>query len=127
VHVVGTEELKIAGTPVYIDVEGVPDRDFYYLIGLRIGADPAAIQHSLWADAPEDEEEIWHRLIDLVSVVHDPIIIHYVGFETAFLKRMRERYGGPYEESVTGQALTNSINVLSFIFARIYSLRIRMG
>ena len=33
---------------------------------------------------------------------------------------MRTRYGEPPIESVAGQALANSINVLSFIFARIY-------
>jgi len=37
IHIVGSPELKIEGTPVYLDVEGLPDRDFYYLIGLRIG------------------------------------------------------------------------------------------
>jgi predicted RecB family nuclease len=30
VHVVGTPELRIEGTPVYLDVEGIPARDFYY-------------------------------------------------------------------------------------------------
>jgi hypothetical protein len=34
IHIVGTPELKINGTPIYMDVEGVPDRDFYYLIGM---------------------------------------------------------------------------------------------
>ena len=34
IHIVGSPELKIDGTPVYLDVEGLPDRDFYYLIGV---------------------------------------------------------------------------------------------
>src|SRR5262249_31785138 len=38
-HIVGRPELKIEGTPVFFDVEGIPDRDFYYLIGLRIKND----------------------------------------------------------------------------------------
>lgn len=46
IHIVGPPELKIAGTPVYFDVEGLPDRDFYYLIGLRIGDGPAAVRKS---------------------------------------------------------------------------------
>lgn len=33
IHIVGNPELKIEGTPVYLDVEGLPDRGFYYLIG----------------------------------------------------------------------------------------------
>jgi predicted RecB family nuclease len=50
IHIVGSPELKIEGTPVYLDVEGLPDRDFYYLIGVRIGNGESAVQHSLWAD-----------------------------------------------------------------------------
>ena len=34
-HVVGCPSLSFEGTPVFMDVEGMPDRDFYYLIGLR--------------------------------------------------------------------------------------------
>jgi predicted RecB family nuclease len=49
IHIVGSPDLKIEGTPVYLDVEGLPDRDFYYHIGVRIGSGALAIQHSLWA------------------------------------------------------------------------------
>src|SRR5271165_1621389 len=35
IHITGQPELQIEGTPVYLDVEGITDRDFYYLIGLR--------------------------------------------------------------------------------------------
>jgi hypothetical protein len=30
IHVVGSPSLSIEGTPVFMDVEGMPDRDFYY-------------------------------------------------------------------------------------------------
>jgi hypothetical protein len=33
IHIVGSPALTIEGTPVYLDVEGIPDQDFYYLIG----------------------------------------------------------------------------------------------
>jgi predicted RecB family nuclease len=35
IHVVGSPSLSMEGTPVFMDVEGMPDRNFYYLIGLR--------------------------------------------------------------------------------------------
>ena len=56
IHIVGSPELTIEGTPVYLDVEGLPDRDFYYLIGVRIKTAAGIIQHSLWADRADDEE-----------------------------------------------------------------------
>jgi hypothetical protein len=33
-----------------MDVEGLPDRDSYYLIGVRVGNGERAVQHSFWAD-----------------------------------------------------------------------------
>lgn len=36
IHVVGNPELPMNGTPVFFDVEGLPDLDSYYLIGVRV-------------------------------------------------------------------------------------------
>jgi hypothetical protein len=35
IHVIGAPSLKIEGVPTFLDVEGMPDRNFYYLIELR--------------------------------------------------------------------------------------------
>ena len=59
IHIVGSPELKIEGTPIYLDVEGLPDRDFYYLIGLRGKTAGGFEQHSLWADTANDERRVW--------------------------------------------------------------------
>src|SRR5438309_3851483 len=50
IHAVGIPDPKLNGTPVFLDVEGLPDRDFYYLIGIRIQAAEGSVQHSFWAD-----------------------------------------------------------------------------
>ena len=34
IHAVDIPDQKLDGTPVYLDVEGLPDHDFYYLIGI---------------------------------------------------------------------------------------------
>jgi predicted RecB family nuclease len=47
IHAVGIPDPKLDGTPVYLDVEGLPDHDFYYLIGVRIGTGEDAVQHGL--------------------------------------------------------------------------------
>jgi hypothetical protein len=39
IHVVGTPSLRFEGVPTFLDVEGMPDRDFYYLVGLRFKRD----------------------------------------------------------------------------------------
>jgi predicted RecB family nuclease len=69
IHAVGIPALKLEGTRVFIDVEGIPDRDFYYLIGLRVETAEGVIQHSLWADAAKDEQRIWSDFLSILSGV----------------------------------------------------------
>jgi predicted RecB family nuclease len=56
IHAVDVPEQKLDGTPVYLDVEGLPDRDFYYLIGVRVGNGDGPVQHSFWADDADGEK-----------------------------------------------------------------------
>ena len=120
IHIVGSPELKIEGTPVYLDVEGLPDRDFYYLIGLRIGNGDSAIQHSLWADAAAGEGRIWREFLAILETVENPVLIHYGSYETTFLRRMCESHGGPLKGSAVMKAFQSGVNLLSHIFAQIY-------
>ncbi len=120
IHVVGTPTLRIEGTPIYFDVEGLPDRDFYYLIGIRLEGDTSGIRHALWADAAVDEERIWSAFLAVISGIDNPVLIHFGNFESRFLKRMCQRYGSPPEDSPVAKAITASVNVLSVIFAQVY-------
>ena len=120
IHLVGTPELKIDGTPVYLDVEALPDRDFYYLIGARVKTTDGFHQHSFWADEPEDEGNIWKNFLNLLSTLDNPVLIHYGSFERIFLKDMGDRYRGPPEGSAASKAVSSPINLLRFIYGRIY-------
>ena len=48
IHVVGTPSLRFEGTAVFLDVEGMPDRDFYYLAGLQYEHAGEQVEHSFW-------------------------------------------------------------------------------
>ena len=120
IHIVGRIDLKISGTPVYLDVEGVPDRNFYYLIGLRVKTAQEVVQHSLWADTPDDEQRIWRAFLGLLSGLARPFLVHYGSYETKFLKQMCDRYGCPPDGSPAAEALANSLNLLTVTFAHIY-------
>jgi predicted RecB family nuclease len=120
IYIVGSPEIMIEGTPVYLDVEGLPDRDFYYLIGLQAGDRDSGAYYSLWADSPDDERRIWNEFIGILAKIKDPVLIHYGGYETVFLKRMGDRYGIPSAEPIVAQAVKKSVNLLSVIFAQVY-------
>src|SRR5207253_2523393 len=103
-----------------LDVEGLPDRDFYYLIGLRIGNGESAVQHSLWADTVADEGKIWHEFLALLETIKKPLLIHYGSYETDFMKRMRARYGSHRQKSPASQEIGPTLNLLSIAYAQIY-------
>jgi len=76
--------VKIEGTPVYMDVEGLPDRDFYYLIAFdqsgRLCRSPQAFGLIVFGRG----QHLVGVLVQLVEV-ENPVLIRYGSFETVFL------------------------------------------
>jgi hypothetical protein len=121
IHVVGSPSLSIGGTPVFMDVEGVPDRDFYYLIGLRYEAEGSPVEQSFWADGPEGEHEIWRQCLRSIKQVENPQIVHYGAYESRFFKAMRERWEVSAEDcEFLDRLIDGSVNLLGSIYGRIY-------
>jgi predicted RecB family nuclease len=63
VYIAGKPELPTAPTRVYLDVEGIPEKSFYYLIGLIIDNGTHVTTHSLWAN-DRTEERSWGLFSD---------------------------------------------------------------
>ncbi len=120
IHIVGSPALTIEGTPVYLDVEGIPDKDFYYLIGMRIVGSESTMHHSLWADNEVDEKNIWNEFLCLLATVENPVLICYGNYEKGFLKAMCARYGDLDESSSLSAIIKNTLNLLLTIYSRIY-------
>jgi predicted RecB family nuclease len=121
IHIAGRPELNIHGNPVYLDVEGIPDCDFYYLIGLRIKSGDTYVHYAFWANALSEEQEIWAAFLQTLAQIDHPQLIHYGSYETTFLKRMQARYRAAVEHpAFLDQLIAESVNVLSVIYAQIY-------
>jgi predicted RecB family nuclease len=120
IHAVGISDPKLEGTPVFLDVEGLPGRDFYYLIGIRVQAAEGSVQHSFWADDANEEKLIWDDFLGVLSEITNPHLVHYGSYETIFLKRMCKRHGRPPAGSQVATAVDRATNLLSFIYAQIY-------
>jgi predicted RecB family nuclease len=121
IHIAGNPELKIQGTPVYLDVEGIPDRNFYYLIGLRFWHGSGPVQYSFWANVASEEEKIWAACLQTLKEIENPQLVHYGSYERAFLKRMMERYGKTRENSTfLDQLIAGSLNMLLTTHGQIY-------
>jgi predicted RecB family nuclease len=120
IYIAGSPDLKVEGTPVYLDVEGVPDRDFYYLIGIRIGNGKSAVQHSLWADSVEDEKRIWIGFLDIIASTENPTLIHYGSYEMKFFEHMDNRYSSPTEQAPGSVRNRETLNLLQEVLGQVY-------
>jgi predicted RecB family nuclease len=56
---------------LFVDVEGIPDRSFYYLIGLLVCENGEASYHSFWANDLVEEGRIWKSFLDAVAAFPD--------------------------------------------------------
>jgi predicted RecB family nuclease len=120
IHILGTPTVSLCGTPVYIDVEGNPDRDFYYLVGLRICSGGSSGHYSFWANTPADERAMWEDCLHRLVVIANPRLVHYGAYETQFLKRMRTRYPDVENASLLDDLISSAQNLLSIIYAYVY-------
>ena len=120
-YMVGSPDFKLDGTLVYLDVEGVPEEGMYYLIGAKVVSGDSSRQYSFWADGKDDEAAIWRELLSLMSTLYNPLLLHYGGYETAFLKAMQSRHGHAMENgfSIRGVA-AGAINVLAVMRPHIF-------
>jgi predicted RecB family nuclease len=118
--IAGVSGIRIDGTPVYLDVEGVPTGDFFYLIGVRTGVGDSACTDSFWADTPGDERANWDSLVRLLQKIDRPVVIHYGSYEKEFLKIMNKRYGDPTSSGFVDKLTAEAINILGVIYASIY-------
>jgi predicted RecB family nuclease len=99
---------------LFVDVEGVPDRNSFYLIGLLACTGGDVEYHTFWADGPEEEALVWQGFISRVASVPDAPIYHYGSYERKAFKTLARRHGGGRE--LEGRL----VNVASSVFGRVY-------
>src|SRR5712671_7493115 len=92
IHVVGAPSLKFDGTPTFLDVEGMPDRDFYYLVGLRFESGGEHVERSYWADGLDGERAIWENCLRELKAMVNAQLVSYGAYGTRFLSEMKTRY-----------------------------------
>jgi predicted RecB family nuclease len=121
VHVAGEPKLNIPSNAIYLDVEGVPELNFYYLIGWRYDCNGTATNKYAWADTTDEEQKIWWLFFNDLRRLGNVILIHYGRYEITFLSRMKKRYCQTAADIMAVDSLMkNAINILSFLWSQIY-------
>jgi predicted RecB family nuclease len=86
-------EMPTQPTKVYFDVEGILEREFFYLIGAVVLQDGAATSYEFWADDDSQEERMWRKFLDLLAGLGDFTLLHFGRYERDFIREMGQRYG----------------------------------
>jgi predicted RecB family nuclease len=121
IHVVGAPSLKFEGVPTFLDVEGMPDRDFYYLVGLRFESGGEQVERSFWADGLDGEHVIWENCLRTLKAIGNAQIVSYGAYETRFLRQMKERYiSAPDDVDFVDRLIETSVNLLGCIYSKVY-------
>jgi predicted RecB family nuclease len=119
VYIHGTPRFPESKTQIYLDIEGLPDNESYYLIGALVVSDGKEIFHSFWADHESQGPDIFSQFVEAVCQWSDFRILHFGRYETVALKRMKTRL--PESPQVKIDAiLERATNVLSVIRPHVY-------
>ena len=115
----GTPTLPQSKTQVYLDIEGLPDRDFHYLIGTLVVSEGHETFHSFWADRQTDEPTIFAQFADIISQLEEFRVFHFGDYDTMALKRMKPRLSQGHQKQLD-VILGNCTNVLSVLYPHVY-------
>ena len=119
IYVIPADKPQIGRIQIFFDVEGIPDKDLYYLIGAKVIDGTNETTHSFWADSGRDEEKIWRRFLSMIAAFDSFSLVHFGGYESAFVARMLKRYGTIIE--VPAERLKSaSVNILTFCHLNVY-------
>ncbi len=92
IHVFEAPELPGCDTEIYLDIESLPDRNFYYLIGLLVNDRGVVSEYSFWADQQDQQHKIFQELLNVLDRYDDYIVYHYGQFERRYLKGMLKNF-----------------------------------
>jgi len=117
-HKIYLQELPtLSRQPVelFVDMEGVPDRGFYYLIGLLVCQGGVPEHYSFWANTDQDERHMWQQFVEKIAQYPEVPIYHYGSYEPRAIAQLAKRYDTD-AESVTKRL----VNVNRHIYGKVY-------
>ena len=108
-------QLSRQTVELFVDIEGIPDRDFYYLIGLLVQDGEKRRHHSFWANTPQEEAAIWKAFQKTVSVYAAAPLYHYGRYERYALEQLSLRHG-----TASHLDIARLVNITGAIYGKVY-------
>lgn len=104
---------------IYLDVEGDPDRNLYYLIGMIVDNGKFVEKYSYWINDENGKEETLEKFLDIFNHFEEFTVFHYGNYEVTFLRSLMTALKGK-RNNVIKKILDNSVNILSIVYTAIY-------
>jgi len=114
VHVEHLPELPRSPVELFLDIEGVPDRDSYYLAGLLVCRGGATEYESFWAKDATGEATMWSALVERLAAFPDFPVYHYGSYEKKAFATLAKRHGSG------GTISDRLVNVASSVYGKVY-------
>jgi predicted RecB family nuclease len=114
IHVQHVSDLPRAPVELVLDIEGIPDRDSYYLVGLLVCKEGRADFESFWADDDKDEALMWSALVERLAAYRGAPIYHYGSYEKFAFARLAKRHGSG------GELSDRLVNLASSVYGKVY-------
>ena len=115
IYIQTVPEIQRSDIELFLDIEGIPDRQFSYLIGLLIRDHQVSAHHVFWADTMEDEESIWRMFFEKAKEYPDVPIYHYGSYEVRVIESLAKRFGP--DVTCIGKRL---VNLNSQVYGKVY-------
>ncbi len=115
VHVEHLPDLPRGSVELFLDLEGLPDRDSYYLAGLLVCREMARPSTSPSGPMTRtDEAAMWSALVNRLETFPDAPIYHYGNYEKKAFATLTKRHGKG------GGLAERLVNVASSVYGKVY-------
>jgi predicted RecB family nuclease len=81
VYINGDVRLPDSKVQVYLDIEGLPDTDSYYLISALVVRGGQETVHTFWADQESDEPAMFAQFAEAIGDLPDFRVLHFGGMK----------------------------------------------
>jgi predicted RecB family nuclease len=119
IHVYGTPNISLAETNIYFDMEGLPDKNFCYLIGALVVQNGKSTCHTFWADNEKEQKRIFVQFQELVGQYPGSRLFHFGNYDVLVLKQIGKVLDRRFQRTLQHH-LERCVNVLSIIYPHIY-------
>jgi predicted RecB family nuclease len=119
VYVHGDPQLPASESKVFLDIEGLPDSEFYYLIGALSVINGQETFQSFWANETANEPNIFAQFVETVCQLPEFEIFHFGNYESIALKRAKQKLPEHLRPKID-VILSRSVNVLSVVRLHVY-------